>query len=70
MIVAGNLHLADWTQVFSGKRSTAALLDRLTRKAHILALVAESYKSPQPVRWEASEENEMCAERGAMGRMT
>lgn len=45
MIVTSNLRFADWTQIFLDERLTAALLDRLTHKAHILEFSgAESYR--------------------------
>lgn len=36
MMVTSNLSFADWTQVFGDERLTAALLDRLTHRAHIV----------------------------------
>lgn len=47
MIVTTNLRFADWTQVFGEERLTAALLDRLTHKAHILEFTGESYRFRQ-----------------------
>jgi len=45
LVVTTNLRFADWTQVFGDERLTAALLDRLTHKAHILEFAgAESYR--------------------------
>ncbi|NLE94831.1 MAG: ATP-binding protein [Dehalococcoidia bacterium] len=45
LIITTNLRFADWTQVFGDERLTAALLDRLTHKAHILEFTgAESYR--------------------------
>lgn len=45
LIITTNLRFADWTQVFGDERLTAALLDRLTHKAHILEFSgAESYR--------------------------
>jgi DNA replication protein DnaC len=44
MIVTTNLRFADWTQVFGEARLTAALLDRLTHRAHILEFVGESFR--------------------------
>jgi len=44
MIVTTNLRLANWTQVFREEHLTAAPLDRLTHKAHILELVGHSYR--------------------------
>ena len=50
LIVTTNLRFADWTQVFGDERLTAALLDRLTHKAHILEFVGESYRFRQRVQ--------------------
>jgi DNA replication protein DnaC len=36
MLVTTNLRFADWMQVLGEERLTAALLDRLTHKAHII----------------------------------
>jgi DNA replication protein DnaC len=47
LIVTTNLRFADWTQVFGDERLTAALLDRLTHRAHILEFVGESYRFRQ-----------------------
>ncbi len=55
MIVTTNLRFADWTQVFGDERLTAALLDRLTHKAHILEFVGESFRFRQRMQREAQE---------------
>ena len=47
MLVTTNLRFADWTQVLGDERLTAALLDRLTHKAHILEFVGESFRFRQ-----------------------
>jgi DNA replication protein DnaC len=45
LIITTNLRFADWTQVFGDERLTAALLDRLTHRAHILEFSgADSYR--------------------------
>lgn len=56
MIVTTNLRFADWTQVFGDERLTAALLDRLTHKAHILEFVGESFRFRQRVQRETQKE--------------
>ncbi len=53
MIVTSNLRFADWTQVFGDERLTAALLDRLTHRAHILEFTGESYRFRQRIQREA-----------------
>lgn len=44
LIVTTNLRFADWTQVFGDERLTAARLDRLTHRAHILEFLGESFR--------------------------
>ena len=55
MIVTTNLRFADWTQVFGDERLTAALLDRLTHKAHILEFTGESFRFRQRMERQASD---------------
>ena len=47
IIVTTNLRFADWNSIFGDERMTAALLDRLTHKGHILEFVGESYRFRQ-----------------------
>jgi DNA replication protein DnaC len=58
MIVTTNLRFADWPQVFGDERLTAALLDRLTHKAHILEFVGESYRFRERMEREAQEDGD------------
>jgi len=44
VIITSNLGFADWIQVFGEPTLTAALLDRLTHKAHIVTCDWESYR--------------------------
>lgn len=54
LIITTNLRFADWTQIFGDERLTAALLDRLTHKAHILEFSgAESYRFRERLQREA-----------------
>jgi len=55
IIVTTNLKFADWTQVFGNERLTAALLDRLTHKAHIVEFVGESYRFRQRMQRETQQ---------------
>ena len=56
LIITTNLRFADWTQVFGDERLTAALLDRLTHKAHILEFSgAESYRFRERLQREAQQ---------------
>ena len=55
LIVTTNLRFADWVQVFGDERLTAALLDRLAHKAHILEFVGESYRFRQRMQQEVQQ---------------
>lgn len=50
VIITSNLGFADWTQVFGEPTLTAALLDRLTHKAHILTCDWESYRLKESLK--------------------
>ena len=52
LIITTNLRFAEWPQVFGSESLTAALLDRLTARAHILEFVGESYRLRQRRRRE------------------
>ena len=45
-----NLGFADWTRVFGDATLTAALLDRLTHKAHIINCTWESYRLKETLK--------------------
>ena len=44
VIITTNLGFADWTKVFGDATLTAALLDRVTHKAHIINFTWESHR--------------------------
>jgi len=50
VMITTNLGFADWTQVFGDAAMTAALLDRLTHKAHIVNCPWESYRLKQSLK--------------------
>ena len=64
MIVTTNLRFADWNTIFGDERMTAALLDRLTHKGHILEFVGESYRFRQRLQQEEQERREPVAVEG------
>jgi DNA replication protein DnaC len=50
VIITTNLGFADWTQVFGDPNMTAALLDRLTHRAHIIECAWDSYRLKQSLK--------------------
>ncbi|MED4164571.1 AAA family ATPase [Halalkalibacterium halodurans] len=50
VIITTNLDFTEWTSVFGDEKMTAALLDRLTHKAHIHLLNGESYRFRQSIK--------------------
>ena len=44
VVVTTNLEFGKWTEVFGDERMTAALLDRLTHRAHIFLTTGESFR--------------------------
>lgn len=50
VIITTNLGFADWTQVFGDPVMTAALLDRLTHKAHIVGCQWDSFRLKQSLK--------------------
>jgi DNA replication protein DnaC len=58
LIITTNLKFADWPQVFGDERLTAALLDRLTHRAHIFDFTGESFRFRQRMQREAKKKKE------------
>lgn len=50
LIITTNLGFADWTQIFGDATLTAALLDRLTHKAHIINCSWDSYRLKETLK--------------------
>jgi len=50
VIFTTNLGFADWTQVFGDPTMTAALLDRLTHRAHIISCQWDSYRLKESLK--------------------
>jgi len=55
LAITTNLKFADWIQIFGDERLTAALLDRLTYRAHILEFLGESHRFRQRMQREYEE---------------
>jgi DNA replication protein DnaC len=50
VMITTNLEFTEWTSIFGDEKMTAALLDRLTHRAHILLLNGESYRFRQSMK--------------------
>lgn len=55
IMITSNLEFAEWTQVFGEERLTAALLDRLTHRCHILLMNGESYRFKESMKRQSKE---------------
>ena len=52
--MTSNLDFAHWTEVFGNERMTAALLDWLVHRSHILLLEGESFRFRQSLEQQAA----------------
>jgi DNA replication protein DnaC len=64
IIVTTNLRFGDWNSIFGNETMTAALLDRLTGKGHILEFIGESYRFRQRLRQEEQQRLDEKTETG------
>ncbi len=48
--ITSNLEFTRWTEIFGDDKLTAALLDRLTHRSHILTMNGESYRFRESLR--------------------
>jgi len=67
VIITSNLGFADWTQVFGEPTLTAALLDRLTHKAHIITCDWESFRLQESLKAKGGAAKEKSRE-ASLGR--
>jgi DNA replication protein DnaC len=58
LLVTSNLAFSDWGQVFQGERMTAALLDRLTHRCHILEMNGESFRFRESMKSKRSKKGD------------
>jgi DNA replication protein DnaC len=58
MLVTTNLRFADWNGIFGEEKMTAALLDRLTHRAHMLEFAGESYRFRQRLQQDEQDKRE------------
>jgi len=54
VIITSNLGFGGWTQVFGDANLTAALLDRLTHRAHIIECTWQSYRLQEALETQKS----------------
>lgn len=50
VMITTNMGFGDWTQIFGDPSMTAALLDRITHKAHVINCTWESYRLKQTLK--------------------
>lgn len=50
VIITSNMGFGDWTQIFGDPNLTAALLDRITHKAHVINCSWESYRLKETLK--------------------
>jgi len=50
VIITSNMGFGDWTQIFGDPSMTAALLDRVTHKAHIIDCTWDSYRLKETLK--------------------
>lgn len=50
-IITTNLSFDRWTEIFGDTVLTAAMVDRLTHKAHILNMNGKSYRTKETIEW-------------------
>ncbi len=55
VLVTTNLEFARWNEVFGDERMTAALLDRLTFRGHVLVVTGESFRLRESLRRQAAD---------------
>ena len=50
VMITTNMGFGDWTQIFGDPSMTAALLDRVTHKAHVINCTWESYRLKETLK--------------------
>lgn len=56
IIVTSNLRFGEWNQIFGDEKMTAAFIDRLTHKGHILEFIGQSYRYRHRLQQDGKEE--------------
>lgn len=62
IIVTSNLRFTEWNHIFGDEKMTAAFIDRLTHKGHILEFIGESYRYRNRLKQPESEDEEPSSE--------
>jgi len=55
LVITTNLEFARWNELFGDERMTAALLDRLTHRGHVLVVTGESFRLKESLRRQTAE---------------
>jgi DNA replication protein DnaC len=63
IIITSNLKFGDWNAVMGEEHLTAALLDRLTHRAHILEFLGESFRFRQRLQQSEQQKEEVMSVR-------
>jgi len=50
VMITTNMGFGDWTQIFGDPSMTAALLDRITHKAHVISCTWDSYRLKETLK--------------------
>lgn len=61
-IITSNLDFGEWITVFGDEKLTAALLDRMTHRAHILLMNGDSYRFRQSLQQQQAAKEERVPE--------
>src|SRR5437899_12508522 len=61
VIITSNLKFSDWKSVMGEEHLTAALLDRLTHRAHILEFLGESFRFRQRLQQSEQQVHQVAA---------
>jgi DNA replication protein DnaC len=58
VIITTNKGFGDWTEIFGDPSLTAALLDRVTHKAHVINCLWDSYRLSETLKQKHRDKND------------
>lgn len=64
MIVTSNLRFQEWSSIFRSDKMTAAFIDRLTHRGHMLEFVGESYRYRYRLQQDEAAKGESTSQAG------